>query len=365
MKKIVISQPAIGRYRKGFIDEIIKLNNEDYKIIIFASKVANTGAKSMEKLPKEIDYNLVKHTSILNLFFWQSIIVKVLKLRLNKNDKFVFCGNPRYLSNMLLAFWLKYRGVDCIWWGHGWSSTSSRLGSFIRFKLMNFFRIILYTDNEVKLLKKHIKNNMCALNNGLDVKNIRTGYEFNHIKYNYDILQIAFIGRITEKSDFDLLINALCEISPIERDRIKLTVVGEITRSEINRIHSKAKYLDINLYGEVWCESEITKILEHCHLFVYPGAVGLSIIHAFAIGLPVLIHSDIKFHMPEASAFVDNVNGFSFERGCLKSLTNSLNWAINNKPILADYAVQAYDTVKFSYNSEDMASRFMRFIKEY
>jgi glycosyltransferase involved in cell wall biosynthesis len=362
-KRIVISQPAMGRYRKGFIDEIIKLNNDEFELFVYASEVANTGAKSMESLPPEINYNLVKHSSILERFFWQSLVFKILKLKLNKNDKFVFCGNPRYLSNMVLAFWLKLSGVDVIWWGHGWSSTSSRLGSYIRFKLMNLFRVILYTENEVQLLKNKIKSPMCGLNNGLNVNEIRNGYKLNTCKYDENILQIAFLGRITSKSDFDLLINALLVMPSEKSQKIRLNVIGDVTETEITNISDKAKQLNIELHGEIWDEKEITNILGKCHVFVYPGAVGLSLIHAFALGLPAIIHNERTAHMPEIAAFEEEVSGISFDMGSKESLAKSLIWASDNKSILASYAVSAFDTVTNTFNTSDMAKRFMNFVQ--
>ncbi len=363
-RRVVISQPAMGRYRKGFIDEIINLNNNEFEIIVYASKVANTGAKSMENLPPEIDYNLVKHSSLFGRFFWQSLVYDILKLKLNRNDKFVFCGNPRYVSNMILGFWLKLIGVDVVWWGHGWSSTSSSLGSYIRFKLMSFFRVILYTENEAELLRSKIKSPMCGLNNGLNVNEIRNGYKLNTCKYEENILQVAFLGRITSKSHFDLLINALLTMPCEKSKKVRLNVIGDVTEADIVNISSKAVRLNIELHGEVWDEKEITNILGQCHVFVYPGAVGLSIIHAFALGLPAIIHNEKVAHMPEVAVFEEDVSGISFDMGSKESLATSLVWASDNKACLAVYAVNAFDKVTNTFNTYDMAKRFMSFLRK-
>ena len=45
-------------------------------------------------------------------------------------------------------------------------------------------------------------------------------------------------------------------------------------------------------------------------IFVYPGEVGLSLIHAMAYGLPCLVHSDRLKHMPEIS--ISKGNEFDF-----------------------------------------------------
>ena len=61
-------------------------------------------------------------------------------------------------------------------------------------------------------------------------------------------------------------------------------------------------------------EPDIAQIANRCRLFVYPGGVGLSLIHAMAYGLPSIIHDDRWRHMPEIAAFQDGRTGRTFER---------------------------------------------------
>ena len=68
----------------------------------------------------------------------------------------------------------------------------------------------------------------------------------------------------------------------------------------------------INWYGKLIDEKDISNIANRCRIFVYPGAVGLSLIHAMAYGLPCLIHSDRCNHMPEIAAFSHGKTGLTF-----------------------------------------------------
>ena len=60
-------------------------------------------------------------------------------------------------------------------------------------------------------------------------------------------------------------------------------------------------------------EEEISKLYNFCRCFVYPGEVGLSIIHAMSYGLPAIIHNNINHHNPEHAAFTNEVNGLVFD----------------------------------------------------
>lgn len=361
--KLVIIQPALGRYRKGFVEELVDLNMKEFDIRIYCSPVDNLGVKSIEKIDSSIIYVKSRMLSFLGLFFWQCFFTNIISLRLNHKDVFVFNGNPRFLSSLILAFFMKYRGVDVIWWGHGRSSTSSRLGSYVRYKLMNLFRIILYTDLEVSQLRTVVKSPMIGLNNGLDVKAIRLGYEFNTEKYDDFYLNLAFIGRLTKKSNFNLLLESLLIIPDSSLTRLRLNVIGNVSLKYITEMYPRLENCQIKCFGEVYDESEVTSILSKCHVFVYPGSVGLSIIHAFALGLPAIVHDNIVAHMPEIGCFKDSFNGLSFKYNSVTSLGSKIEKVILDRSLLKVLSLNAYNTVSDTFNTHDMASRFLSFIR--
>ena len=361
--KLVIIQPALGRYRKGFIDSLVIENDNEFDISIICSQVDNAGVISMDSIHPSIEYNLVKMTSIFKVFFWQHLFCMVLKMKLSKGDSLIINGNPRFLSSIAISLLLKLKGVEVYWWGHAWSSTSSKLGSYIRFKLMNLYKIILYTDEEIQLSKSLIKTDVVALNNGLDIQSIRKGIIFDKNKFEFKILKIAFIGRFTKKSNFGLLIEALSQMPANELESIQLNVIGNIPEQEMLKLYPQSKNIDSNYHGEIWDEHEISNLLNDNHVFVYPGSVGLSIIHAFALGLPAIVHNERKMHMPEIGVFEDKVNGISFTNGCAKSLAEKILFLKNNVNDLKKYSDNAYTKVTTTYNTHDMATRFITFIR--
>jgi glycosyltransferase involved in cell wall biosynthesis len=362
--KLVIIQPALGRYRKGFIDSLVSENDNEFDISIICSQVDNAGVKSMDSIHPSIEYNLVKMTSIFKVFFWQHLFFIVLKMNLSKGDSLIINGNPRFLSSIAISLFLKLKGIEVYWWGHAWSSTSSKVGSYIRFKLMNLYKIILYTDEEVELSKGLIKSDVVGLNNGLDILSIRKGILFDKNKFEFKIFKIAFIGRYTKKSNFGLLIQALSQIPANELEYIQLNVIGNIPEQEMLKLYPQSKNININYHGEIWDEHEISNLLNDNHVFVYPGSVGLSIIHAFALGLPAVVHNERIMHMPEIGVFEDRVNGISFTNGCSKSLAEKILYLKHNVNVLKEYSDNAYSKVTTTYNTHDMATRFMTFIRK-
>jgi glycosyltransferase involved in cell wall biosynthesis len=361
-KQLVLIQPALGRYRKGFIESLVKIN-DTFDISIYCSPIDNAGVKSMQNIDQSINYFKVKLINIFGMFFWQSLVWPIMKLKLKRGDALVINGNPRFLSSLLISIIVKLKGVEIYWWGHAWSSTSSKLGSYIRFKLMNLFNVILYTDEEIKLTKHLIKTPVIALNNGLNINSIRKGINISESRYNAQCLELVFIGRYTKKSNFELIIEALLLLPLEDIKQVNLKVIGDIEAEAIREKHPKSSTLNIEYFGEIWDENEISIILKDSHIFIYPGSVGLSLIHAFALGLPAILHNKRLDHMPEIGAFIDGYNGLSFNYGCAKSLSESVKFCKNNKEVIRVYSKNAYSTVSDSFNTEDMAVRFLNFIR--
>lgn len=362
-RKVVIIQPALGRYRKGFVESLVNKNHGEFDISIYCSKQDNLGVSSMDAVPEEINYNFVKLTQLFRGTFWQHLVLSILKEKLSSKDSLVINGNPRFLSSITLSLFLKLKGVRIIWWGHAWSATSGKLSSKIRFQIMKFFDVILYTEEELELTKGLITSPVIALNNGLDVKSIRKHVKFSHSKSN-KLFKLAFIGRITEKSNFNFLIESLLCMSDSDLDAIELQVIGDVRFSDIISRYPRAKKLNLKLHGEVWDENEISSLLTDCQVFVYPGAVGLSIIHAFAIGLPAIVHNKRLEHMPEIGAFKDGTNGLSFEKDDPFSLKTVILKLRDDSSFLSSLSQNAFNTVTETFNTDDMAERFIQFLRK-
>jgi|688.fasta_scaffold00220_26 glycosyltransferase involved in cell wall biosynthesis len=73
-----------------------------------------------------------------------------------------------------------------------------------------------------------------------------------------------------------------------------------------------------------------------CHIGLYPGDSGLSVLHYMALGLCPVVHGDIRNHSgPEPSYVEDGVTGFLFNRSSLDSLVATVRGLYDNPSLLA------------------------------
>ncbi|HBC3953550.1 glycosyltransferase family 4 protein [Vibrio parahaemolyticus] len=345
--RLVFLQPALPNYRVSFFESlIVKLN---YDVEIYASPSDFLNVKTVQCKGIKLVGNFIK----IGPFYWQ-VGLKVGDI--SEGDIIVISGNPRIINYMLLYFKCKIKKRKVIWWGQGWTAGSKGISSRIRRKLMLLADgIAVYTEKESKEISH---KNIIGLNNGLDLKSIPIFDK--KLATKDEVIRLVFIGRLTEKANLSILFKALSKV----RVSYHLNIIGE---GDIkNGLELLAEELDISSnitwHGKLFNNENISKITNLCDVFIYPGAVGLSLIHAFSLSLPALVHNDEDYHMPEFAAFEENYNGVSFSRDNIESLSNVIDSLDKNK--LIQMSSNARNTVKESFNTEDMANRFCALIRK-
>lgn len=175
---------------------------------------------------------------------------------------------------------------------------------------------------------------------------------------------LLFIGRLTEKAKLDLMVSALANR---ELNDCHLHVIGEGTQEEALR--TQAAFMGvtdkITWHGGTTDEAYIAAVANHCAAFVYPGQVGLSLIHAMAYGLPCVVHGDKLRQMPEIAAFVEGKTGASFEPESDTALTRTVVQLLSDRESLRCMAKTCTAMVEQNFTTEGMARRFVAFVNAF
>lgn len=283
-----------------------------------------------------------------------------------RGDVLVICGAPRTLSTIVLLFKGILSGAHTIWWGHYWSATSRSWRAAIRYALMRVpDAIVFYTEQEVDDYYAGVgnrrKKRAFGLNNGIETDEIvrlRTVYSLEHRPRD-----LLFIGRITPKAEIDILLEAL---SVPSCEGVTLDVIG----SGHDAARLRKRCVDLGIadrvawHGGTVDEKQIAAIANQCKAFVYPGSVGLSLIHGLSYGLPAIVHDNRWAHMPEIAALKPGRNGVTFQRGEAGSLAVTIAALLANQTRLTEMSRSATDTTAVTFNASDMAERFCSAIEQ-
>lgn len=350
---ITFLQPTLPPYRVDFFDRLADFYGDDF--IVYYS-VTNKGIDHNPNANFSWARPIGPIKAIMSALSWQR---GALSIPLKRGDVLVLNGDPRYISSLLLMVKACFLNVKTVWWGQYRGSKSKDIRIFIRLLIMRFAdAVVFYTDQEISdyRLRLKLKDNrvIAALNNSInadDIEPFRKAY--NPSKRGRNIL---FIGRISEKAQLPLLLKALALTA---LDDISLNIIG--TGKLENHLKALTRSLNIServtWHGEIRSEESISEIANECSIFVYPGEVGLSLIHGMAYGLPCVVHSSRQMHMPEIAAFSADKSGLDFKMGEVDSLAEAVFLALSDHQRLSRWSDYNVRLIESSYNTREMVKR--------
>lgn len=212
----------------------------------------------------------------------------------------------------------KYRPLAVIGWSQFVGKNKSFLVRLVKslYLMTVFDKVMLYYEHEKYLMPlSGLKRKSVGLNN--------TVADWPPaVPSNIDPRAVLFLGRYTEKSKLSLLLEAALEINDI-----KLHIVG-VQDDEVP-VHFRKN--NFHFHGRTNDLERISEIAARCTYFVYPGDVGLSIVHAVKLGLIPVVHADLDAHMPECRAVAQALSVVYFQKDDRSSLSNVLSLLLESK----------------------------------
>ncbi|MED6306422.1 MAG: glycosyltransferase family 4 protein, partial [Planctomycetota bacterium] len=146
-----------------------------------------------------------------------------------------------------------------------------------------------------------------------------------------------------------------------------LLVVGEGTARASAEAYSDSLGLgdSVRFLGAIYDEEELAGWCLSSICMTYPVAVGLSVMHAFGYGLPVLTSDDLASHNPEINAIRDGVNGMLYREGEVRSLADAIIRLAGDPELRRRMSLAALDSVRGpdGWTVENMVDGFVRCIE--
>jgi hypothetical protein len=110
--------------------------------------------------------------------------------------------------------------------------------------------------------------------------------------------------------------------------------------------------------GSITDEAMLAPWFLSSQLLVHPSGIGLTLLHAFGYGLPVVTNDDAESQMPEFAAFTPGETGVQFRRGERHSPAKAVCQCLTEDEKRASMARKAKRVAREQYNIMIMAKRF-------
>jgi glycosyltransferase involved in cell wall biosynthesis len=365
---IAVITNIIPSYREGFYDRV--LSRKDLFVKVYCqSKIPGMNFITLhDKYPNNVQ---LLHFITANRQFlsWQFIPWKEI---LSGYDVVFVSGNPRIISDVLAAVILKLTQRKVVLWTMAHSYRANKIREKVRLLWSRLFKyIFVYTDAEVEYLKrKGFRNHyMVGMNNGLDQKKIDAAIskwpeprlkEWRRENKLEGRTLLLSCSRLEPKNKYQLFVQALPAI--VDRiPNIVWCVIGDgSAKGELEfKINAAGLSQHARLVGELYNEEELAPWFRSSELFVHPAAIGLSIMHAFGYGLPVVTHGNPETQNPEYAAFEPGLTGRNYKEDDIHDLSETVINLLRDHEERAKMKDYVQRVAREKYNVDVMVERFV------
>jgi len=366
--RVAILSNVMSVYRRGFYDRLSSVKDLDITVYC-QDRIPGMNIKTIHtEYPR--NFRLVKFIAAKReKATWQFIPWKEV---FTSYDVVFVEGNPRNLSHALLATCLRIAGKKVVLWTMAHSFRNSHLTENFRLLWTSFFKFLLvYTDAEVDFLRsKGFRSHyILGQNNGLDQKKIDSAISMwtadllkewrvvNNVDHCTVLLSCA---RLDPKNKFEQFVQAL----PFVLARIPETIWCVIgAGSEEKRLKGMVTIAglsrNVRFVGELHREEELAPWFLSSELLVHPAAIGLSLMHAFGYGLPVVTHNNAGKHNPEYAAFEPELTGRNFREDDIQNLADTVIDLVLSPDKRAKMKTYAQQIAREKFNVDIMVTQFV------
>lgn len=343
MTRVYIQQNCIAHYREAVFE--LLSSNKEIEFTFIADSVSDTPFMKVVQWEDSLIRRRYARTKVLKLplipaLFWQPGAIAIVAR--DKPDMVIALGNPYSITTWALLLIGHIWGIPTCLWGHGLLELESGPKWFLR-KI--FFKLaaaqLLYGDFSKKLLvesgfasgKLHVVYNSLDYDQQARIAKRISAHDISSFRLSLGLQDderlVVFTGRIQAVKRLDLLFQAIANIAGRGR-QVHVVLIGE--GSEKKSLQQVGLNLNINhlvhFLGAHYEEQFLGLTLSASDLCIVPSGAGLSVIHAMAFGIPVIIHDRVEQHGPEWEAVQEGITGFFYKYGDVHDLTLKIEQAL-------------------------------------
>jgi glycosyltransferase involved in cell wall biosynthesis len=370
--RVAVVTNVLPRYRAAFYERLIGRDELDVRVY------CQTGIPGMnldlvhDRFATHV--TVVRSTSLSREWLgWQWLPWRRL---LSSFDVLFVQGNPRVISNVFLATLARFVGKPVIIWGQAHTANADARTEGLRLWWWRWFdSLFVYTDGEVRWLRGRgfRRQHIVGMNNGLDQDRIdaaaaawddqrlATWRQSQAIAGRTLVLSCA---RLEPKNRFDTWLAAMPAVISRYPDLLWCAIGDGQERQALERQSRTLGLTEhVRWLGTIVDEADLAPWFRSSQVLVHPAAIGLTLLHAFGYGLPVITHCDAGAQMPEFGAFVEGETGLLYRRGDVANLAEVMCECLADESGRRRMASRAQRIAREEYNVQVMVDRFVDMAK--
>lgn len=365
--RVYLQQPALPRYRLGVFRALARRPGIDLELVYDESE----GLGNVE--PEGFRGRLAR-SRVISLggrkVHWHSAMLEGASKK--RADVLILSWNLNYLSLVPALLQAKANGVATILWGHGYTKVDAWYRRWPRERVTALADALLFynhTHADAFVAAGTPKEKVFVAQNALDDAPIAVAREawlarpdelaaFARDKNIADREVVLFVSRLTEKARLDVLIDAVPHLLKLRPDALVALIGGGDIEPWKRRAESLGVAGSVRFVGPVYDEAQLAPWFLSSRAFCYPSGVGLSILHAFNYGLPIVTDDNYALHNPEIEAMRPDENGLLYRYEDAADLASKLARLLGEDSLRTTMSAHAIATARDRFNLKTMVDGF-------
>ena len=270
-------------------------------------------------------------------------------------------------------------GVRTVLWGHGYSKREAGWRAAPRRAVTKLADALLFYNHTIadKYAAAGVpREKLHVALNAIDQRPIDATRR--HFEENPDDLAawqrengldtgplLLFVSRLFPANRVDLLLRAGAKLRASGHPDLKVAVIGKGQAfDDLKALGERLGYGgDLRMPGPIYDERAIAPYFLTAAAYCYPANVGLSVLHAFGYGLPVVTDDNLARHNPEIEALRDGENGLVYRFEDVDDLAEKLRGLVEDPALRSRLGEAARATVRDRFTLANMADGFVRAVR--
>jgi glycosyltransferase involved in cell wall biosynthesis len=175
---------------------------------------------------------------------------------------------------------------------------------------------------------------------------------------------VLFVSRLDPANRLDLLLHAAKRLEN-EFPSLAVVIIGNGEHQpELQRLAGELGIANrVRFLGAIYDEASLAPWFCSADVFCYPANIGLSILHAFGYGLPVVTSDRLKAQNPEIEALRNGENGLLYRDGDPAALAEALGRLLRDQLLRSRLSAEALRTVREDFTVPRMVDGMVAAVK--
>lgn len=255
-------------------------------------------------------------------------------------DVLILSADLHYVSLVPALMRARRHGVGTVLWSHGYSKVPSKWSSKVRTRINHMADAVMcYNNIAAEQWRGQLgSDRVFVALNAIDQQPIQAARSywlarpddlqaFAHGRGLADGPVLLFVSRLKPRNRLELMVESIARLKN-RWPGIKGVMIGSDGdyANGLKRLAAERGVSDrLILPGPIFDQMELAPWFLNAQLFCYPAQIGLSILHAFGYGLPVVTDDHPTLQNPELEALQSGVNGMQYSAGDADALAELID----------------------------------------